>query len=351
VKKVAKGPAFDVSTLKTTTEKTNADKAAINIQRVFRGFSARKMAQKKLHAVPHCVDVKIEYATDLPVNNDMMASKPDVFVIANTFSHKKLKSGKVLKQCDSTSKTRTIVANQNPVFEEDFTVASIGSGKIVLNVMSAHTLWAPTLIGQAVIKQEKYYDLMQGKPKKFLIPLAKKTQPIYDETGTEMAVADAPDPVVGFLCVSVSIPTVYHNMCGWFWDIHDYINGYGMWDTTGTKQWVVVKDKVIRVYDNPYDNKLKKTINTTDVMGMEETTYDKLEIKVDGVKLQIEIGPDDARKQSEIMWAWGDDVGKIKGLWRRALISHHKAPSVLNEEVEVSKSVKVIAKKQKDAVA
>ena len=188
---------------------------------------------------------------------------------------------------------------------------------------------------------------MAGKSKNFVIPLQQKKEKIYDQTGTEMVVADAPTPVVGFICVSVKIPTIYHNMCGWFWDIHDYINSFAQWDTTGTKIWVVVKDKVIRVYDNPYDNILKKTINTTDVLGMEVAQYDKLEIKVEGVKLLVELGPENARRRSELMWAWGDDSSKLKGLWKRALIAHHQAPSVLNEEIEVSKSVKVIASKQK----
>lgn len=313
---------------------------------------ARKKAHKRLHQIPHCVDIKIEYATDLPVNSDMLGSKPDVFILANTFStKKKKKNGEEIKvqHCDSTNKTRTIIGNQNPVFEEEFTAASVGSGKIVLNVMSEHTLWAPTLVGQAVIEQKKYWDLMAGKPKKFLLPLKQKTEQIYDQTGTEMAVSNAAEPVVGFLCVSVSIPTVYHNMCGWFWDIHDYINSFAQWDTTGSKIWVVVKDNIIRVYDNPYDGKLKKTINTTDVMGMDVANYDKLEIKVEGVKLDIEVGPENARKRAELMWAWGDDSGRLKGLWKRALIAHHKAPSVLKEEVAVSNSVKVIASKQKQA--
>ena len=348
VEKTTKGPPFDISTLKTSGEKSKAEKAAINIQRVYRGYLTRKKSHKLLHMIPHVVNVKVEYATDLPANNDMMGSKPDIFVLINTFSKKNLKKGRVL-HCDSTNKSRTIVANQNPVFEEEFTSSAVGSGKIVLNVMSEHTLWAPTLVGQAIIEQKKYWDLLAGKPKKFLIPLQQKKEPIYDQTGTEMAVADAPQPVTGFICVSVAIPTIYHNMCGWFWDIHDYFNGFGAWDTTGSKIWVVVKDKIIYVYDNPYDNKLKKTINTTDVLGMEMTTYDKLEIEVEGVKLLIEIGPENARRRSEILWAWGDDSSKIKGLWKRALIAHHQAPSVLNEEVEVSKSVKVIASKQKEA--
>ena len=85
--------------------------------------------------------------------------------------------------------------------------------------------------------------------------------------------------------------------------------------------WVVLSEKKLFIYDNPYDSVLRKTIETNDIMDMVEMTYDKLEIKVEGVVIKtmkegVFGGP---KVPCELMWAWGDDGAKIKGLWRRAL--------------------------------
>lgn len=34
---------------------------------------------------------------------------------------------------------------------------------------------------------------------------------------------------------------------------------------------------------------------------------------------------------TELMWGWGDDASKTKGLWRRALVRHHHAPSMASK--------------------
>ena len=117
-------------------------------------------------------------------------------------------------------------------------------------------------------------------------------------------------------------------MPGWFWDIHSDINGFGFQDISGTKMWVVLSGRKLFIYDNPYDNILKKTIDATDIMDMVESTYDKLEIKVEGVIIKmLKSDAFGIKVPCELMWAWGDDGSKVKVLWRRALISHHHAPA------------------------
>ena len=321
-------------------------RAAINIERCARGFLARRKVLHKLRAIPHCIDFKLDFASDLPLNNDIFSSKPDVFCIANTFSEKKLKRG-LVELCDSTFTTKVKVANQNPYFNQDMMIATGGYGKIVINVMSQHTLTTPSLLGQAVIYTSKYTELLKGGMRRFLIPLKQKTMPIYDNKGKEMHTGDAHNPT-GWVSVSLTIPTVYNNMCGWFWNIHDYVNGFGYADITGDKIWVVVKNKIIRVYDTPYDmSKAIMTFSAYDVLDLVETTYDKLEIALQGVKLIVE--EDDpinvgTRSPKEYMWAWGDDAASLKGLWRRAFILNRYAPSILAEEKKVAASVKVIRK-------
>ena len=124
-------------------------KAAITIERFARGFIGRRRVMHKLRAIPHCIDFRLDFASDLPLNNDVFSSKPDVFCVVNTFSTKELKRG-IVEQCDSTYTTKVKVANQNPFYNQEMLIATGGYGKIVINVMSQHTLTAPTLIGQAV---------------------------------------------------------------------------------------------------------------------------------------------------------------------------------------------------------
>ena len=148
-------------------------KAAINIERCVRGFLARRSVKSRLRAIPHCIDFKLDFACDLPLNNDMFGSKPDVFCIANTFSEKQLKRG-LVEQCDSTFVTKVMTANQNPFYNQDMMIASGGYGKIVINVLSQHTLTGPSMIGQAIIETSKYKELLSGGGRRFLLPLKQK---------------------------------------------------------------------------------------------------------------------------------------------------------------------------------
>lgn len=114
-----------------------------------------------------------------------------------------------------------------------------------------------------------------GGGRRFLLPLKQKTMPVHDNKGNLIDTGDAPNPT-GFVSVSLSIPSVYKNMCGWFWNVHPYVNGFGYDDITGDKIWVVVKNKIIRIYDSPFDmSKATMTFSTLDVLDLEETTYDQ----------------------------------------------------------------------------
>ena len=120
--------------------------AATKIQAHARGMFARNRTKKTLKNIPHVIEMNVDYATDLPNNKDWTSSKPDVYVLVNVFR----KVGK-LERCYSTSKTRVIPGNTNPVFEEDLRLAGVGQGTVVVNVMSQHSFGGDTLIGQVLI--------------------------------------------------------------------------------------------------------------------------------------------------------------------------------------------------------
>ena len=85
-----------------------------------------------LRRIPHSVDIKIGFVADLPVNSDIMGSKPDVFVLINTF--RKIGDRNRLYSC---AETRTIKAATDAVYEEEFRCASIGEGMVVVNVVKS----------------------------------------------------------------------------------------------------------------------------------------------------------------------------------------------------------------------
>ena len=82
----------------------------------------------------------------------------------------------------------------------------------------------------------------------------------------------------GFVSLTVGVPNILRNMCGYFWQINK-----GVFDIAGQKIWVVLYEGTINVYDNPHTRRCLYTIDTSTIVDMDETRYDGLEIQVDGV--------------------------------------------------------------------
>lgn len=109
-------------------------------------------------------------------------------------------------------------------------------------------------------------------------------------------------------------------MCGWFWHIQSSL----MSGIYGEKIWVVLNQRVLYCYNNPYDGELKCKIDGNNIIDIIECEFDKLEIPLAGLQLKMVVDPEAVlREYYEVMWGWGDDASKTKGLWRRALVNHH----------------------------
>ena len=133
------------------------------------------------------------------------------------------------------------------------------------------------------------------------------THVVHDTTGTKVNISSG-NPQ-GFITLSVNIPSIYQNMCGWFWDIKDdfYLG------TTGEKMWVVLNNTELYCDGNPYDSVLKKIVDCKQITDIVESSYDKMEIKVEGLIIKLFKEEKGIKKYSELMWAWGEDASKIKG--------------------------------------
>ena len=224
------------------------------------------------------------------------------------------------QRCYTVAKTKVVVQSLDPIFNQAIRIACVGhAGFVVFNVMSKHTLAEDSIIGQAVINLENHKELYEGSVHNLRLPLQTIKHDVHDSTGSRLNLSP-PSEVTGTLKVSINIPSIYQNMCGWFWSIKEgFLQG-----PSGEKQWVVLHDGRVYVYSNPYDLSLIMEIDVDDIQGIKETTYDKLEINVEGLKIWVK--PSEKTKgikrEKELLWAWGDDSSKTKGLWRRALIQH-----------------------------
>ena len=156
-----------------------------------------------------------------------------------------------------------------------------------------------------------------------------------DNTGNKLTLAPPPGPK-GFISCTVGVKDIYKNMCGYFWQINK-----GVFDVSGQKIWVVLYEGVLNVYDSPHDRRCLYTIDCDSIVDMEEKKYEGLEIAVDGVVLRrVSDSLEGVKVFSEVLWAWGDDHNKTKGLWRRALINK-KAHEALKDTPEYQASVKL----------
>ena len=143
---------------------TKYNKAAVLIQAHVRGVIARSKTRKILRNIPHVVNIHIDYAENLPCNKDFMSTKPDAYVMVNSFR----KVGK-LERCFSTTKTRVIPGNTNPVYEQDVKISCVGQGTVIFNVMSQHSFGGDTLIGQVldIFLLILYFHFILIRKKKF----------------------------------------------------------------------------------------------------------------------------------------------------------------------------------------
>ena len=119
---------------------------------------------------------------------------------------------------------------------------------LTLNVMSRHTIGPDTLIGQCILSVAQMQQLYSGKKLHISLPIQQLQHVVYDTSGGALKLSPAPSPM-GWLSLSVNIPSIYENMCGWFWDIKSNMLGV----IYGEKVWVVLHEQRVRLCILFYD--------------------------------------------------------------------------------------------------
>ena len=314
--KVPKGisPPFDADK-DASKDLKGYNMMATRIQKMVRGHLQRKKYGKKLQEIPHQLEVHIGFGENIPANHDLIGSSPDSYILGNCFKkHSKGKGDKV----QSSAVTNTIPGTINPVYNETIKLTCVGKTMLVLNVMSAHNFGPPTILGQCRLDLEKHKELYDGKKKSFKLPIEKIRYPVHDvPLGSKLDLAP-PGKLRGYLSVTIGVPNIFRNMCGYFYQIFP-----GIFDVSHRKVYVVLDSGILNIYDSPHDRRVIEMIDTAEIADMEECNYEGLEIAIPGVKIKVlQINSRGISTFKELMWGWGDDASKTKALWRHTLISH-----------------------------
>jgi len=135
--------------------------------------------------------------------------------------------------------------------------------------------------------------------------------PVYDENGGVLKINN--QNVGGYVEVSITVPNIYENMCGWFWNITE-----SFFDVNGEKMWVVLRDGHMSCWDTPFVNREICKVDCKKILKIEEKSFDKLACKITMHGLGITVDG-----SGELYWAWGDDAKSTKGLWKKAFTTHH----------------------------
>ena len=288
-----------------------------------RGYLSRKRVKKLMYAIPRVVYITLHNSQEIRCQDNLTV--PSAYLNINSIIPSKNNN----YQCYSTYLTKEILKNPNPVWNEECKLFIDGTGHIVINLFSKSSKDNEVLLGQAKIKLSDFPDLYTRRFLKLTLPIEEKCFPIYNIDGKEMSLKNT-RPSNGSISVSIRMPPICKSMCGWFWNIKESTSLFLGSSTTGEKMWVILCEDVLLCFEKSntfnsssnFERKLIRKIEISSIESVEQSTYDKIQIKFDKINIKLSNG-------EILLWGWGDDSKSIKGLWKKAL-------TPLNYEVVLS---------------
>ena len=206
--------------------------------------------------------------------------------------------------CFSGAKSRITTSTSSEMrWDDKLQIASTCKEKLVFNVMST-SIFGTFFVGQTSLDFHEHSKITNGNDHKFKLELGPALLPVYDAKGNLVQPAGTKSQVTsGTLEIDVTVPSVYSNMCGWFWNVTE-----SWMEISGEKIFVNFEDNVLVAWDSPFHNRVVCKVDCKKVKSLSEKTFEKLAggITMYGVGIAHEGGPD-------LYWAWGDDAKSIKG--------------------------------------
>ena len=232
---------------------------------------------------------------------------PEIIIIANVFviSNKR-------PLIYSVSKCKPTLTKAKSYSYEEIILSSIASSLLTINIIGSNKSGQEVLIGQVYLDIAKNEDIYKKDLNQFTFSCGDMSHPVYNIGGKLYTFSK--NVRSGTVSLSINIPYMFNNICGSFWEIQENFLG----SIKGLKIWVVIRDKILYCYDSQYENKLIKKIECKNISDVTKSVYDKIEIKIEIIVIKY---IDENFKENKLLWAWGGDITKYKGIWKRLLDS------------------------------
>ncbi len=348
-------------------------RAVAMIQVLFRAFMTRRKAAKARGALmAHSIQMKVLGAenlldksvtsasifdfssTPLPSTYTLInvldltaAATPDAALGTQRGSSKK--HNRKNKQLIDVTRTSVVTSSIHPQWNQEVQLTIKGNPRDILlicNVFSSNIMIEDTFMGQSVLKLSEHpeiYDRTGDTSIVLKVPLTKNDEnyPIYTEDGSQLSISSpgaSSLPLDAYMRVSMHVPLIFGNMCGWFKQVEKDIFG----NVVGKDIYVTLCDGVINCYDDDKKKNLHRSISCRDVQALEEFMYDQLEIPFEAISIRLRPSDmlslkdagsgdtDDFIKArgllvpgEELVWGWANDTMICKQHWRKALINSH----------------------------
>ena len=155
---------------------------------------------------------------------------------------------------------------------------SKGKGQLVVNLMSSQFL-STQCLGQATIDLASIPALYQDEfdSREMFLQLGFPSRTIYGQSyqPIEAEFRDT-DGKTGGVILSVQVPPVLENACGWFWVMS---NGNSFFSSmlglnTDTPIWVVLYKGFLNIYESPFTDEVIRSIDCIQIKSVAETSGD-----------------------------------------------------------------------------
>jgi hypothetical protein len=228
---------------------------------------------------------------------------PDAYVLINSIK----RSGREYT-CFSSTKTSVAHNSFDPEWNEQLRLPISEAEYIVLNVFSKNVALAEDLfLGQAVVDVSKVQSIFLGERAEMCLPIRTASMDVFDTFGRALSIPDA--ECRGEIKLSIELPSVNMNICGWFVDIKKNFIGV----QSQEKIYITLLENEISCFESPHQSHLIRKIFLSDIRICKE-------VDIDGGGSKTSKGLELTLSDREVLiWEWGDDSRMCKGIWKCAL--------------------------------
>ena len=278
------------------------------------GTFTRRRFKKRLKNIAHTIMIKLQDCRDLNLVDRTADGGGELFVVFNTIRSN-------TNTCLSMARSNPIPKDLNVRFDENLQVCMKGDGKFTVTVIETDLDGNNYLIGQVVLSLGDVPQLYENTVVPLTCDLQEASMTVHGIEGDLFQSNNFANR--GHINLSLHIPSIFGNICGWFWDLEP---------EEPIKIWVCLIHQ--RLY---FDS---RSLDCAMITGVYEIEIDDPVFANGGIRIQTSTGADN------LLWGWCEDSAKIKGMWHRAVLDRSKLKSIV-KSVESMDEARVLYPKNK----